>query len=231
MTMELVAKHLNSKGIGRLFVANRDINRAQALAGQFSGFALPLSEIEGTLPAADILISSTSSSEAVISLEQMTRAVQARKRKPVFVVDIAVPRDIDPAVTGLNDVYLYTIDDLDKVIVEGQSNREAAAVDANQILDEEIQRYLTMERSKEVAPIITELRDQGDAIRNEVLKQARLRLNKGASDDEILEYATASLLKKMLHQPSVRLREAGELSDKQLIEAARELFGLGKKDE
>ncbi len=231
MTMELVAKHLNSKGIGRLFVANRDINRAQALAGQFGGFALPLSEIEGTLPAADILISSTASSDPVISLEQMTRAVQARKRKPVFVVDIAVPRDIDPAITGLDDVYLYTIDDLDKVIVEGQSNREAAAVDANQILDEEIQRYLTMERSKEVAPIITELRDQGHAIRNEVLKQARLRLNKGASNDEILEYATASLLKKLLHQPSVRLREAGELSDKELVEAARELFGLGKKSE
>jgi glutamyl-tRNA reductase len=108
----------------------------------------------------------------------MTRAVQARKRKPMFVVDIAVPRDIEPEVSELNDVYLYTIDDLDKVIVEGQSSREAAAVDADQILDEEIQRYLTMERSKEVAPIITELRDHGDAIRNEVIKQARLRLNK-----------------------------------------------------
>ncbi len=231
VTMELVAKHLNSKGIGRMFVANRDINRAQAFAGQFSGFALPLSEIEGTLPEADILISSTASSDPVISLEQMTKAVQARKRKPVFVVDIAVPRDIDPEVSGLDDVYLYTIDDLDKVIVEGQSNREAAAACANKILDEEVRQYLNMERSKEVAPIITELRDHGDAIRNEVLRQARLRLNKGASDEEVLEYATASLLKKMLHQPSVRLREAGELSDTELVEAARELFGLGKKDE
>jgi len=231
VTMELVAKHLNSKGIGRMFVANRDINRAQALAGQFSGFALPLSEIEGTLPDADILISSTASSDPVISLEQMKRAVKARKRKPVFVVDIAVPRDIDPEVTGLDDVYLYTIDDLDRVIVEGQSNREAAAADANQILDEEIRRYLNMERSKEVAPVITELRDHGDAIRNEVLKQARLRLSKGAGNDEVLEYATASLLKKMLHQPSVRLREAGEHSDKQLVEAARELFGLANKDD
>jgi glutamyl-tRNA reductase len=231
VTIELVAKHLSSKGIGRLFVANRDIGRAQSLAGQFSGFALPLSEIEGTLPNADILISSTASSDPVVSFKQMTQAVQARKRKPVFVVDLAVPRDIDPDVSGLDDVYLYTIDDLDKVIVEGQSNREAAAVDANLILDGEIQRYLTMERSKEVAPIITELRDQGDEIRNDVLKQARLRLNRGASSDEVLEYATASLLKKMLHQPSVRLREAGELSDQELVDAARELFGLAKKEE
>ncbi len=231
VTIELVAKHLSSKGIGRLFVANRDVSRAQSLAGQFSGFALPLSEIEGTLPDADILISSTASSDPVVSFKQMTQAVQARKRKPVFVVDLAVPRDIDPDVSGLDDVYLYTIDDLDKVIVEGQSNREAAAVDANLILDGEIQRYLTMERSKEVAPIITELRDQGDEIRNDVLKQARLRLNRGASSNEVLEYATASLLKKMLHQPSVRLREAGELSDQELVDAARELFGLAKKEE
>ena len=229
-TMELVAKHLNGKGIGRMFVANRNIKRAQDLAGQFGGFALPLSEIEGTLPEADILISSTASSDLVISLEQMTKAVQARKRKPVFVVDIAVPRDVDPRISDLDDVYLYTIDHLDKVIVEGQNNRQAAANFANEILDSELQRYLNMERSKEVAPIITELRNQGDAIRNEVLKQARHRLKKGASDDEVLEYATSSLLKKMLHQPSVRLREAGELSDKKLVEAARELFGLGKKD-
>ncbi len=231
VTIELVAKHLDGKGIGRMFVANRDINRAQALAGQFNGFALPLSEIEGTLPEADILISSTASSEAVISVDQMARAVQARKRKPMFVVDIAVPRDIEPEVSGLDDVYLYTIDDLEKVIIEGQSSREAAAVDADQILDEEIQRYLSMQRGKEVAPIITELRDHGDALRNEVMKQARLRLNKGADSDEVLEYATASLLKKMLHQPSVRLREAGELSDEDLAEAARTLFGLGKKEE
>ena len=231
VTMELVAKHLNGKGIGRMFVANRDINRAQALAGQFNGFALPLSEIEGTLPEADILISSTASSEAVISVDQMARAVQARKRKPMFVVDIAVPRDIEPEVSGLDDVYLYTIDDLEKVIIEGQSSREAAAVDADQILGEEIQRYLSMQRGKEVAPIITELRDHGDALRNEVMKQARLRLNKGADSDEVLEYATASLLKKLLHQPSVRLREAGELSDEDLAEAARTLFGLGKKEE
>jgi glutamyl-tRNA reductase len=231
VTMELVAKHLSSKGIGRMFVANRDVTRAQTLAGQFAGFALPLSEIEGTLPEADILISSTASSDPVISAEQMKKAVQARKRKPVFVVDIAVPRDIDPEVSELDDVYLYTIDDLERVIVEGQSNREAAALDANEILDKEIQRYLTMERSKEVAPVITEIRDQADVIRDEVLRQARLRLNKGADGDEVLEYATASLLKKILHKPSVRLREAGELSDKALVDAARELFGLGKKDE
>ena len=230
VTIELVARHLHSKGIGRMFVANRDFGRAQSIASQFDGFALPLSELEGTLPEADILISSTASTEPVVTTEQMRSAMRARKRRPIFAVDIAVPRDFEAGIDELDDVYLYTIDDLDKVITEGRSNREAAAVDANRILDDETQRYLNIERSKEVAPVITALRDHGDALRNEVLEQARRRLTKGADQDEVLEFVTSSLLKKILHQPSVRLREAGEQSDQAFIDTIRELFGLGKND-
>jgi glutamyl-tRNA reductase len=230
VTMELVAKHLYSKDIGRLFVANRDVERARKLATRFDGFALPLSELEGTLPEADILISSTASAEVIVSLEQMTTAIKARKHKPVFAVDIAVPRDLDPDISTLDDVYLYTVDDLDKVIVEGQSNREAAALDADKILDDETRRYLSIERSKEVAPVITALRDHGDALREQVLEQARRRLAKGADSDEVLEYVTSALLKKLLHQPSVRLREAGEKSEKEFVAAISELFGLNNKD-
>jgi len=230
MTIELVARHLHNKGIGRMFVANRDFGRAQNIATQFDGFALPLSEIEGTLPEADILISSTASTEPVITTKQMQSAIRARKRRPIFAVDIAVPRDLEAGIGELDDVYLYTIDDLDKVITEGRSNREAAAVDAHRILDDETQRYLSIERSKEVAPVITALRDHGDALRKEVLEQARRRLAKGADQDEVLEFVTSSLLKKLLHQPSVRLREAGEQSDQAFIDTIRELFGLGKND-
>jgi len=230
VTMELVAKHLYRKDIGRLFVANRNLERAQNLASKFEGFALPLSEIEGTLPEADILISSTASTEIIVSTEQMTSAIKARKHKPVFAVDIAVPRDLDPDISKLDDVYLYTIDDLDKVIVEGQNNREAAALDANRILDDETRRYLSIERSKVVAPVITALRDHGDELREQVLAQARRRLAKGADSDEVLEYVTSALLKKLLHQPSVRLREAGENSDREFVEAVRELFGLKPKN-
>jgi glutamyl-tRNA reductase len=228
-TIELVARHLSGKGIGRMFVANRNFDRAQNIASQFDGFALPLSEIEGTLPEADILISSTASAEPIITTEQMRSAIRARKRRPVFAVDIAVPRDLEAGIDELDDVYLYTIDDLDKVIVEGQSNREAAAIDADRILVDEMQRYLSIERGKQVAPIITALRDQADALRHEVLEQARRRLAKGADPDEVLEFVTASLLKKILHQPSVRLREAGEQSDQAFIDTIRELFGLEKK--
>ncbi|HEX5766220.1 MAG TPA: glutamyl-tRNA reductase, partial [Woeseiaceae bacterium] len=221
-------KNLHGKGIGRMFVANRDILRAQNLASQYGGFALPLSELDGILPEADILISSTASPEPIINVEQMKKAVRARKRKPVFAVDLAVPRDLDPAISTLDDVYLYTIDDLDKVVVEGQSNREAAVADANRILEEETRRYLDIERGKEVAPVITALRDHGDTLRQEVLEQGRRRLDKGADTHEVLEYVTASLLKKLLHQPSVRLRDAGAASDTRFIEAVRELFGLAE---
>lgn len=225
-TIELVARHLFGKGIGRLFVANRDLERAQRLASQFGGYALPLSELEGTLPEADILISSTASPRTIVNLEQMKKALRLRRRKPIFAVDIAVPRDLDPAIGELADVYLYTIDDLDKVVVEGQESRESAAVDARRILEQETRRYLDIERSKEVAPVIIALRDHADALRHEVLEQARRRLGKGADIDEVLDYATAAYMKKLLHGPSVRLRQAGETGEREFIEATRQLFRL-----
>lgn len=230
-TIDLVAKHLHGKNIGRLFVANRDIARAQTLASHYGGFAVPLSELDGTLPDADILISSTGSPDPIVSVAQARKAVRARRRRPVLAIDLAVPRDLDPAIAELDDVYLYTIDDLDKVVMEGQNNREAAATEAHHILDEETRRYLNIERSKTVAPLITALREHGDALRLEVLQQARRRLEKGADTSDVVEYVAAALLKKLLHQPSVRLREAGEASDRDLIEAARELFGLGDDTE
>ena len=231
VTIELVARHLTSKKIGRLFIANRDVERAHNLASQFGGFAVPLSELEGTLPEADILISSTAATQPIITFEQMSKAIKARKRKPIFAVDIAVPRDIEASVGDLDDVYLYSIDDLEKVIIEGQQNRESAAVDANRILDDEIRRYLDMERSKEVAPIIAALREQSDVLRKQVLDQAKRRLNSGSNGEEVLEYLSASLMKKLLHQPSVRLRQAGEKADREMIRSAVELFGLNDQDD
>jgi glutamyl-tRNA reductase len=226
MTVELLAKHLSSRGIRRLFIANRDLDRARRLAGQFGGYAVPLSELEGTLPEADILFTSTASTEPLITRKQLQAAIAIRKHKPIFAVDIAVPRDIEAGAAELDDVYLYTIDDLDKVILKGQGNREAAAVDANRILDEEIARYLSIERAKQVNPIITALREQGEGIRDEVLAQARRRIAKGIDSNEVIEFATAALMKKLLHNPSVRLREAGEASEEDIIQAAQILFGL-----
>jgi glutamyl-tRNA reductase len=226
VTIELVAKHLVRHGIGRLFIANRSIDRAQDLAKQFGGFALPLSEIGGTLPDADILITSTAATEPVISTEQIRNALKARKRKPIFACDIAVPRDIEASAGKLEDFYLYTIDDLDKVILESQSHREEAAVEAHRLLDDEIRRYAAIERSKQVAPIIATLREANEEVRKQVAKQARRRMARGESPEDAIEFATASLMKKMLHGPSVALRKAGEKADVELIEHARKIFGI-----
>jgi len=228
VTIELVAKHLTAKGLGRLFIANRDLNRARRLSSQFGGYAVPLSELEGTLPEADILITSTGSPDALITVPQMQSAISIRRRKPIFALDIAVPRDIEEAVGELADVYLYTIDDLDKVILEGQVHREAAAVNANRILDDEIRRYINMSRAKEANPIIMALREYGQSISDEVADQARRRLAKGMDSAEVIEYATAAMMKKLLHHPSVRLREAAENSNADIIAAARILFDLGE---
>ena len=226
VTIEMVAKHLTRKELGRLFIANRDLERARRLASQFGGYAVPLSELEGTLPEADILIAATASPKPIITHEQMAHAIGIRKHKPILAMDIAVPRNIEATVSDLDDVYLYTIDDLNNVVLEGQGSREAAAVDANRILDDEIARYLSMQRARQVNPVITALRDHGQSIRDEVADQARRRLAKGMDSAEVIEYATAAMMKKLLHNPSVRLREAGEASEEDIIEAARLLFGL-----
>jgi glutamyl-tRNA reductase len=226
VTIELVAKHLKARDIGRLFVANRNVERARNLASKFGGYAVPLSELEGTLPEADILITSTASAEPIIDKDQVKAAMKTRKRKPVFAVDIAVPRDIAPDVAEVDDVYLYTIDDLQKVIQEGQTSREAAAVDASRILNDEIRRYLSIERAKQVSPLIVALREQGETIRDGVLHEAERRLAKGVDTHEVIEFATASLMKKLLHNPSVRLREAAEAEDHEIVDATRKLFGI-----
>ncbi len=229
VTVELLAQHLISRKIGRLFVANRNVDRAQRLAGRYGGFALPLSEIGGTLPDADILICSTAASEPVITLQQMQSAIAARKRRPIFAVDIAVPRDIDPEISGMEDVYLYTVDDLDRVIQEGQGNRRAAAAEAEKILEEEIRRYQNVERMKRAVPLIAAIREQSETLRDQVNAQALRRVARGASPEEAIEYATAAMMKKLLHDPSVALRRAGEAADEDMIAAARTLFGLDKE--
>jgi len=225
-TIELLAKHLSSKDIGRLFIANRSIDRARDLAGQYGGFAVPLSEIEGILPEADILICSTASPDPIIRISHMEVAIKARKRRPIFAVDIAVPRDIEPGAGDLEDVYLYSIDDLDRVIQRGQGNRKAAAIEADKLLDEEIRRYQSIEWSKQAVPVIAALREQCETIRDEVNTLAQRRLARGESLHDTIEYATAALMKKMLHNPSVSLRKAGEDSNEELIDAARILFDL-----
>ncbi|MDG2107430.1 MAG: glutamyl-tRNA reductase [Woeseiaceae bacterium] len=225
-TVELLAKHLSNKNIGQLLIANRSINQARNLAEQYGGFAVPLSEIKNTLPKADILICSTASPDPIIRVSHMEAAIKARKRKLIFAIDIAVPRDIESKVGHLKDVYLYSIDDLNKVIQQSQGNRKAAAIQADKLLDEEVRRYQNIEWSKQAVPVIAALREQCETIRDEVNTLAQRRLARGESPDDAIKYATDSLMKKILHEPSVSLRKAGEDSSEEVIDAACILFNL-----
>ncbi len=225
-TIELVARHLHGHRIGRLFIANRSLPRARELAAEFGGFALPLSELPGTLPEADILISSTASPVPLISAADMKRALELRKRKPIFACDIAVPRDIEPAVAEFEDVYLYTVDDLQHVIEDGLQSRKAAAEEAQRIVEFELERFHNAERVLDAVPLIKSIRGRGEDLKQEVLDQARRKLANGADPEAALQFLASTLTNKLLHKPSERLRQAGEESDEAIMRSARELFGL-----
>jgi len=226
MSIELTAKHLSNKGIGRLFIANRDYKKAQKLAKKFNGYAINLANLDGILEVADILISATSSKNFIITKSQIQEAIRARKRKPIFAVDMAVPRDMEPTIGDLEDIYIYTIDDLEKVILEGQSSRQSAAINANNILLEETSRFIEKQKSLAISSKIIELREYGEKIKQEVLKQSQKQLKKGDNIDQVLEKNTSNIVNKLLHLPSIKLKEAAEKSDTESIKIISELFNL-----
>ena len=226
MSIELTAKHLKNKGIGRLFIANRDFEKAQKLAKKFDGYAIDLTDIDGILEVADILISATSSQQYVVSKSQISRAIKARKRRPIFAVDIAVPRDMEPSIADLEDIYIYTIDDLEKVILEGQANRQEAAIEANNLLLEESSRYIEKQKVLTINSKIVALREYGEKIKQEVLKQSYKELKKGDNIEQVLEKNTSILINKLMHLPNIKLKKAAEESDIESIQLISKLYGL-----
>ena len=230
-TIELVARHLSGKGIGRMFVANRNFDRAQNIASQFDGFALPLSEIEGHAARGRHPDQLNRQHEPIVTTEQMTQRHSGRESANRFLRSTSLCREISKRASASSMTYISTrLTISTKSSSRARSNRETAAARCRSHSQDETQRYLSIERSKEVAPIITALRDHGDTLRHEVLEQARRRLAKGADPDEVLEFVTASLLKKILHQPSVRLREAGEQSDQAFIDSHPRTLRPREKD-
>lgn len=230
-TIELVARYLHRHELRRLVVANRSVGRARILARQYRGYAISLDEIPAHLAEADIVVSATGSPEPIIHYESVRAALRKRRQRPVLMVDIAVPRDIDARVQELQDVYLYTVDDMHNVIEGSLDTRRAAARQAEQIIESEVEKFDLAERTLDAVPTIRELRATADALSQETLEQAKRMLNSGKRPEEVLEHLSKALTKKLLHLPSIRLREAGADSSAALIEAARELFGLDKENE
>lgn len=227
--IELVAKHLVNKKIDKLFIANRNINKAQELAKRYGGYALDLDSLDGVIEIADLILSSTASDHYILKKFQIQKAIKNRKRKPIFAVDMAVPRDLDPEIQEIEDIYLYTIDDLEKVVLEGQNKRNLAAVEADEIIIKETIKYSNTKKAEEVEPMIIELREYGESIKNEVLEQSIKQIKKGDDIEAIIEKNASLMINKLLHNPSVKIREAAENSDQGFIDNVIELFNLKKK--
>lgn len=230
-TIELVARHLRENQIGELLIANRTRSRAQGLAHDFGGKALSLADLPEALNQADILITSTGSTLPILGKGTVERALKARRRRPIFMVDIAVPRDIEPEVGSLSDIYLYTVDDLSEMIDAGLETREAAALQAEEIIEQEMSHFMGWLQAREAIPAIREYRDRAESYKAEVLHRARRRLRAGDDPEQVMEALAHSLTNKLLHEPSVQMREASREGRRELLEAARELLNLRDHDE
>ena len=229
-TIELAARHLHQNGIGRIIVANRTVEKAHTLAAQFEGYAISLTEMSGHLHEADIVISSTASPLPVLGKGMVESALKERKHRPIFMVDIAVPRDIEPEVADLSDIYLYSVDDLQEVIQENMRSRQEAAEQAEEIIERYVDEYMGWLRSLNAVELIQDYRCHAENLRDEVLHKALQQLNKGKSPEEAMQFLARTLTNKLLHTPSSQLRQAGFNGQFELLEAANTLFQLKKID-
>ena len=230
-TIELAARHLSDKKVRRLIVANRTLENAQELAGRYSGYAIALADLPRHLAEADIVITSTASRLPVVTKQMVADAIAARRRRPMFMVDIAVPRDIEPEVAHLDDVYLYGIDDLKQVIDENRRSREMAAREADAIIDLQVDRYMAWRRALSLRNPAVDMRVAAEAQRDEVLAKAQAMLARGRTPDEALAFLANTLTNKLLHAPSARLRDAALSGDLDLLHAAGRLYGLDPDDD
>jgi len=225
-TVALAARHLHADGLRRMIVANRSIDRARELAAEFHGFAIGLDEIPNHLKEADIVVASTAAPHSIITRHMTEQALRARKRRPMFMVDIAVPRDIDADVAELEDVYLFTVDDLQSVVNENIEGRRQAAREAGQLIESEVERFTHALRTRDAAPLIRRLRDDAERTRLRTLEQARQMLAHGKSQDEALSFLANTLTNRLIHAPSQRLRDAAETGDGEIIETIAEIYRL-----
>jgi len=221
---ELTARHFMSAGVKRMVIANRTLGRAQKLAEQLKAHAVGLSDLERELTEADIVISCTASAVPIISKRAVEAAIRTRRRRPIFMVDMAVPRDIEPEVADLEDVYLFSIDDLQQLVDENRQQRELAADGARLVINEEVARFLAQARAHDAGPAIRALRQQADGIRRQTVEQARRMLAAGKSSDEVIEYLANTLTNRLLHAPTQALRQASELADLALAETMTRLL-------
>ncbi len=225
-TIELVARHLREQGVRRMIIANRTLERARQLSRQVEGEAMVLADVPQALVEADIVISSTASPLPILGKGMVERALKQRKHRPMFMVDLAVPRDIEPEAGELNDVYLYTVDDLHTVIEENRRSRAAAAEEAEEIIDSQVEQFMGWLRSLDAVQTIRHYREQAEHIRDETLADARRQLAAGKDPEEVLAELARLLTSRLIHSPTAQLNRAAFEGRKDVLAIARELLDL-----
>lgn len=225
-TIELVGKHLKNAGASHPVIANRTVERARNLADRLDGEPAQLSDIPTHLVNTDIVIASTGSQLPILGKGTVERALKERRYKPIFMVDLAVPRDIEPEIAQLRDVYLYSIDDLEQIIAENISNREEAAREAESIIETAVAEILAEDRSRDAVDVLVRFRRKNVRIMEAELDKAVLRLKKGEDPEAVLNGFATQLTNKIIHTPSVQLKQASTDGRDEIIDAITELFQL-----
>ncbi len=209
-TIELVAQHLKEQGVERIAVANRTVARAEKLAENLGAEVLTLSQLPDHLHQFDIVISSTASQLPLIGKGMVERALKQRRNKPMFMVDLAVPRDIEPQVNELGDAYLYTVDDLQHIVEQNLASRELAAQEAEKIISEQALVFLNWKRSQKSIDLVRQYRQKSMASRDELVAKAMNQLSEGREPEAIIQELAYKLANTLMHGPTRVLREAAQ---------------------
>jgi glutamyl-tRNA reductase len=206
-TIELVAKHLLEQGAEKITVANRSYDKAAALASQFNGEAVSLAQVPQALANADVVISSTASTLPIVGKGMVEQALKKRRHKPMFFVDLAVPRDIEEQVSELEDAYLYTVDDLQSIVLQNLQNRQEAAAEAEQMILQgvtEFSQWLSLHGQLDV---VRDYRDKGETIRDELLAKATKQIAAGQDPEKVVAELATKLSNRLMHAPTKALRQ------------------------
>ncbi|HGO9216203.1 glutamyl-tRNA reductase [Neisseria meningitidis] len=227
--IELVATYFAAKSPRLMTVANRTLARAQELCDKLGVNAEPclLSDLPAILHEYDVVVSSTASQLPIVGKGMVERALKQRQSMPLFMLDLAVPRDIEAEVGDLNDAYLYTVDDMVNIVQSGKEARQKAAAAAETLVSEKVAEFVRQQQGRQSVPLIKALRDEGEKARKQVLENAMKQLAKGATAEEVLERLSVQLTNKLLHSPTQTLNKAGE-EDKDLVHAVAQIYHLDK---
>jgi glutamyl-tRNA reductase len=224
--IELTATHFAAQSPKSITVANRTVERAQGLASRFMGNSMCLADLPADLHKFDIVVSCTASTLPILGKGLLERAIKARKRRPIFMVDLAVPRDIEPEVGRLDDVYLYTIDDLAETVREGMDARRGAVEQAEAIIETRVQGFMHWLGARDSVPLIRRLREQAESARRVELERAVKALEQGKNPREIIEHLSQSLTNKLMHNPTAALSQSAAAGRDDVSALVQSLYKL-----